>query len=227
LSPEIEYDDRGRAKADDVTRPFSLTFRQKMIERMSGVNAESARKVARDTGVSQETLSRWLLQARSLPLMPPPKRTSKVWSIDEKIRVLAEAAKVTMLATLQWLGIVPSFSRPHVCDDNPYSEALFRTLKQAPSYPSRPFPDLLAAQRWVADFVSWYNGAHHHSAIRYVTPDEGHFGRDQAVLARRHELYERAKRRRPERWSRGTRNWMPVGSVVLNPLPTSSTSTAA
>ena len=44
----------------------------------------------------------------------------------------------TMVATLQWLGIVPSFSRPHVCNDNPYSEALFRTLKHTPAYPSRP-----------------------------------------------------------------------------------------
>jgi transposase len=66
-----------------------------MIERMSGTDAESARKVSRDTGISQETLSRWLRQARSLPLMPRPKRTTKGWSIDEKIRVLAEAAKVT------------------------------------------------------------------------------------------------------------------------------------
>jgi putative transposase len=133
----------------------------------------------------------------------------------------------TMLATLQWLGIIPSFSRPHVCDDNPYSEALFRTLKQAPSYPSRPFLDLLASQHWVAGFVRWYNGTHRHSAIRYVTPDERHFGRDLAILAGRHELYERARRRRPERWSRATRNWTPIGTVVLNPQPASSTSTAA
>ena len=45
----------------------------------------------------------------------------------------------TMIATLQWLGIVPSFSRPHVCNDHPYSEALFRTLKQTTTYPRLPF----------------------------------------------------------------------------------------
>ena len=78
-----------------VTKPFSLPFKQKMIERMSGTDAESARKVSRETGISQETLSRWLRDARNLPLMPPPKRTSKVWSINEKIRVLSEAAKLT------------------------------------------------------------------------------------------------------------------------------------
>jgi transposase InsO family protein len=65
----------------------------------------------------------------------------------------------TMIATLPWLGIVPSFSRPHVSNDNPYSEALFRTLKETPAYPREPFSGLDAARRWVAHFVAWYNGA--------------------------------------------------------------------
>jgi putative transposase len=123
----------------------------------------------------------------------------------------------TMISTLQWLGVVPSFSRPHVSDDNPYSEALFRTLKHTPAYPRLPFADLSSAQRWVARFVGWYNGEHRHSAIRYVTPDERHHGRERAVLASRHELYERARHSNPERWTRSTRNWSPVGVVVLNP----------
>ena len=55
-------------------------------------------------------------------------------------------------------------------DDNPYSEALFRTLKYRPAYPKGPFADLEAARRWVADFVDWYNHSHLHSAIRFVTP---------------------------------------------------------
>ena len=91
----------------------------------------------------------------------------------------------TMISTLQWLGIVPSFSRPHVSDDNPYSEALFRTLKHTPAYPQLPFADLASATRWVARFVTWYNGTHRHSAIRYVTPDERHYGREHEVLASR------------------------------------------
>ena len=60
----------------------------------------------------------------------------------------------TMIATLQWLGIVPSFSRPHVCNDNPYSEALFRTLKHTPAYPRLPFASRDAARQWVARFVA-------------------------------------------------------------------------
>ena len=80
---------------------------------------------------------------------------------------------------------MPSFSRPHVSDDNPYSEALFRTLKHTPSYPRLPFADLACANRWVSRFVDWYNGTHRHSAIRYVTPDQRHHGRERAVLASR------------------------------------------
>lgn len=123
----------------------------------------------------------------------------------------------TMISTLQWLGVVPSFSRPHVSDDNPYSEALFRTLKHTPAYPRLPFADIASARRWVARFVDWYNGEHRHSAIRYVTPDERHCGREHEILARRHQLYQRARRYNPERWTCTTRNWAPIGPVVLNP----------
>jgi putative transposase len=60
-------------------------------------------------------------------------------------------------------------------------------------------------------------GALRYSAIRYVTPDQRHYGRERAVLAKRHKLYEGMRRANPERWSGATRNWLPVGYVVLNP----------
>ena len=123
----------------------------------------------------------------------------------------------TLVATLQWLGVIPSFSRPHVSDDNPYSEALFRTLKHTPAYPRLPFASIDSARQWVTRFVAWYNGEHHHSAIRYVTPDERHYGLERDILARRHQLYQRARTSWPQRWTRSTRNWTPVGSVVLHP----------
>jgi transposase InsO family protein len=125
----------------------------------------------------------------------------------------------TMISTLQWLGIIPSFSRPHVSNDNPYSEGLFRTLKYAPSYPRLPFSNLESAQRWVARFVGWYNGEHRHSGIRFVTPDQRHFGQEHGVLAQRRELYAVAQRLNPERWTGAARNWSPVEIVVLNPQP--------
>ena len=123
----------------------------------------------------------------------------------------------TMLATLQRLGVVASFSRPRVSDDNPYSEAIYRTLKYRPGYPTKPFQSLLEARAWVEGFIAWYNSEHRHSAIRFVTPDDRHFGAEKAILENRRRVYERARRRRPERWARATRNWTPIGDVQLNP----------
>ena len=123
----------------------------------------------------------------------------------------------TMLATLQHLGIVPSFSRPSVSDDNPFIESLFRTLKYRPEYPHKPFETIEAARAWVTAFVAWYNAEHRHSGIRFVTPDQRHDGRENDVLANRVSVYERARRKHPNRWSRGTRNWTPAPAVFLNP----------
>lgn len=123
----------------------------------------------------------------------------------------------TMLATLDMLGVVPSFSRPRVSDDNPYSEALFRTAKYRPDYPHGPFEDIEAARAWVAAFVAWYNHSHLHSSIQFVTPADRHDGRDVEILAQRQEVYEAARAKNPERWSGSTRDWTPVGEVVLNP----------
>jgi putative transposase len=123
----------------------------------------------------------------------------------------------TMLATLQALGVMPSFSRPAVSNDNPYSESLFKTMKYRPSYPQRAFETILAARRWVGQFVQWYNHDHRHSAINFVTPGERHAGLDTALLSKRAEVYEAAKARHPERWSGATRNWQPIRVVYLNP----------
>ena len=121
----------------------------------------------------------------------------------------------TMLAAMQRLGVVPSFSRPSVSDDNAYAEAFFRHLKYAPSYPRAPFLTADEARRWVERFVRWYNEEHRHSGIRFVTPAERHRGEDAAVLEARRRVYDRARRRRPERWSGPVRNWTPVADVAL------------
>ena len=123
----------------------------------------------------------------------------------------------TMIATLQRLGVIPSFSRPSVSDDNPYSEALFRTVKYVPFYPDKPFASLSEARKWVEKFVKWYNERHLHSAIGFVTPSDRHAGQDEAILNHRKEVYQQAKERNPKRWSRGIRNWKKVTEVLLNP----------
>jgi putative transposase len=123
----------------------------------------------------------------------------------------------TLLATLHDLGVIPSFSRPSVSNDNPYSESLFRTLKYRPEYPEEVFADLHGARTWVRWFVDWYNNEHLHSSIKFVTPAQRHAGLDPDILARREQVYHDAKERHPQRWSGNIRNWKPIGDVHLNP----------
>ncbi len=125
----------------------------------------------------------------------------------------------TMLAKLQQLGVMPSFSRPSVSDDNAFAESVMRTIKYNPAYPDRPFVDLAEARAWVATFVAWYNNEHLHSGIRFVTPRQRHLGLDVAILAHRHRVYAAARARHPERWTGPTRNWSRPSIVVLNPEP--------
>jgi putative transposase len=123
----------------------------------------------------------------------------------------------TMLATLQSLGVVPSFSRPKVSDDNPFSESLFKTLKYRPSYPDGAFASIEEARTWVERFVNWYNHDHQHSEISFVTPASRHSGKDLSILLRRRSLYEEAKTKNPLRWSKGIRKWDQITEVLLNP----------
>ena len=125
---------------------------------------------------------------------------------------------LTMLATLEKLGVMPSFSRPSVSDDNPFSESLFKTLKYHPTFPRmKCFASIDEARLWSAQFEQWYNHQHLHSALKFVTPNQRHTGEDKAILAKRHVVYQMAKKQRPERWSGNTRNWVPDDSVTLNP----------
>ena len=123
----------------------------------------------------------------------------------------------TMLATLQGLGVMPSFSRPAVSNDNPYSESLFKTLKYRPKYPLAPFDDVAEARQWVTDLVEWYNHEHRHSAIGFVTPAQRHAGLDETLLTQRKTLYDAARAKNPRRWSKETRNWNRIHTVYLNP----------
>jgi hypothetical protein len=123
----------------------------------------------------------------------------------------------TMKVTMERLGVTPSFSRPRVSNDNPFSEALFRTCKYVPAWPAKGFASIEEARAWVMEFVRWYNTRHQHSAIRFVTPQARHRGEDKALLANRHAVYQAAREKHPARWSGRTRNWHPIGAVWLNP----------
>ena len=123
----------------------------------------------------------------------------------------------TMLATLEQLGVAPSFSRPRVSNDNAYAESLFRTCKYRPDYPSKPFGSLEEARAWTQKFVRWYNQDHKHSGLKFVTPAQRHSGQDAAILAHREQVYRNARNRNPGRWSQDTRNWKLEDQVWLNP----------
>lgn len=121
----------------------------------------------------------------------------------------------TLLATFQSLGLIPSYSRPSVSDDNPFSESLFRTTKYCPLYPTKPFESLLAAREWLNQFIHWYNTIHRHSGIGFVTPEQRHNNESEAIFKARYAIYETAKQKHPFRWSGGIRKWESSQEVVL------------
>ena len=123
----------------------------------------------------------------------------------------------SMLETLNKLGVVSSFSRPRVSNDNAYAESIFRTCKYRPGYPYKGFKDITEAREWALQFSRWYNHEHRHSGIKFVTPHEKHEGLDQEILEARKVVYENAKKLNPRRWTGAIRNWDPIKLVWLNP----------
>lgn len=123
----------------------------------------------------------------------------------------------TMLGMLEKLGVNPSFSRPGVSDDNPYSESNFRTMKYSPDYPRDGFVSLEEAAEWMDRFLDWYNCVHLHSGIRYVTPMQRYRKEDKVIMAGRDAVYKAAQARTPLRWSKQTRDWSYISAVSLNP----------
>lgn len=112
---------------------------------------------------------------------------------------------------------MPSFNRPSVSSDNPYSESLFKTLKYRPGYPVNGFKSLENASEWVKNFIYWYNYKHLHSEIKFVTPASRHSGLDEKILSARKKVYLEAQKNNPIRWFKGkTRDWSKVLKVGLN-----------
>lgn len=122
----------------------------------------------------------------------------------------------TLAAKLAELGISLSFSRPRVSNDNAYVESWFRTMKYHQSYPLRRFRDLLSVRVWVDAFVDWYNTEHRHSGIKYVTPNQRHYGEADAICSIRQETYEQARQQHPRRWARPPRDWSQPQIVRVN-----------
>lgn len=122
----------------------------------------------------------------------------------------------TMLMTLYHLGIIPSYSRPKVSNDNPFIESLFKTVKYTAGYPGH-FTSIEHARNWMATFVNWYRTEHRHSAIGYVTPEQRRSGEYTKIFEMRNKTLEKAKTRNPERWGKKQRVWGCDDKVYLNP----------
>jgi putative transposase len=115
------------------------------------------------------------------------------------------------------LGIAESHSRPHVSDDNPFSESQFKTLKYRPEFPDR-FGSQQHALEVCRSLFLWYNTEHHHSALGYLTPEDVHYGRAAAILEQRQRVLDEAYANKPERFVRARPKPLQLPSAVwINP----------
>ena len=115
------------------------------------------------------------------------------------------------------LGITKTHSRPHTSNDNPFSEAQFKTLKYRPDFPQR-FGSIEDARSFCQIFFHWYNQEHHHSAISLLTPNMVHYGRAQQVLEARFQILRKAYQLHPERFAKGSPAPMPLPQTAwINP----------
>jgi Integrase core domain len=123
------------------------------------------------------------------------------------------------------LGITKSHSRPHVSDDNPFSESQFKTLKYRPELPDR-FGSLLEARALVTPLLHWYNEEHYHSGIALLTPADVHHGRAAAIIEARQRVLDAAYASHPERFVRGAPvHQQPPSEVWINPPAKAPTTT--
>jgi putative transposase len=100
------------------------------------------------------------------------------------------------------LGITKSHSRPHTSDDNPFSQAQFKTMKYRPDYPDR-FASIDDARTWARSFFTWYNHEHYHSGLNLMTPASVHYGEAVAVQQQRQSVMSAAFEACPERFRAG------------------------
>ncbi len=126
------------------------------------------------------------------------------------------------------LGITKSHSRPHVSNDNPFSEAQFKTLKYWPGFPAR-FDSFEIARAHCQSFFAWYNTEHRHSGIGMLTPEMVHTGQTERVQTYRTAVLHAAYVAHPERFVNGrpTTQMVPVAVWINPPAPTTPTSTSS
>ena len=124
----------------------------------------------------------------------------------------------TLAQLLDTLGASRSFSRPRVSNDNPFSEAGFKTMKYQPDYPGR-FTGILHGRAWLGDFFAWHNDHHHHAGLALFTPADVFYGRVTEVAAVRQAALDVAYGAHPERFPNGAPGVpLPPAAVHINPI---------
>jgi len=114
------------------------------------------------------------------------------------------------------LGVLLSFSRPRISNNNAYTESWFCIIKYHQSYPLRRSRNLLSVKVWVDGFFDWYNSAHLHSGIKLVTPIQRHYGQADQICCIRQQTYETARKKHPQRWNFKPRDWSQLQVVSIN-----------
>ena len=165
---------------------------------------------ARETGPLAETMMREVFAAHGVPHVVHADRGTAMTS-------------KTVAQLLEDLDVTRSHSRPRVSNDNPYSEALFKTVKYAPAFPER-FANLAAARAHMNTFTTWYNHHHHHAGIGLHTPADVHHHRTETVDATRRATLTAARAQHPERFASSTAALpkallLPTSAWINQPLP--------
>jgi putative transposase len=111
------------------------------------------------------------------------------------------------------LGVTKTHSRPHVSNDNPYSESQFKTLKYRPDFPER-FGSMEDARGFCQTFFPWYNTEHHHSGISFLTPEQVHYGLAKQIVKEREAVLKMAYQIRPDRFKKGPPKPMSLPEAV-------------
>lgn len=123
----------------------------------------------------------------------------------------------TLASMLRSYGVIQSHSRPNVSNDNAYIESFFGTLKTDFRYPKKGFKNITEADRWMKQFVEWYN-KEPHSSLNYVSPNQRHNNEEEAILTQRLEVFEKARQSNPERFPNGVRKIRIPKVVCLIPM---------
>ncbi len=175
---------------------------------------------SRENAGLAERLIRQTCEKEAIPAVPPGGPHQLTIHADNGGTMIAKPVAL-LLADL---GVIRSHSRPHTSDDNPFSEAQFKTLKYRPDFPDR-FGSLQDARAFCHRFFIWYNQVHHHSGLAMLTPDQVHHGRSKEVIAARQIVLESAYRGHPDRFAHLPVLKGPPTAVWINP-PTKSQDSA-